>query len=96
VTTWFRQFVADPSWRHALVVAHGGVNRVLLAHALGGELALLSAFEQDPCCLNILDVDDAGRCLVRLVNHTPYATVKLGLELTTMERLYMEYKGRNG
>lgn len=84
--------LGDPAWRHLLVVAHGGVNRVLLTHALGLGLAGFGLFEQDPCCINLLDVDETGRWLVRLVNHTPYNAAKLGLHLTTMERLYQEYQ----
>ncbi|MEI4884129.1 histidine phosphatase family protein, partial [Klebsiella pneumoniae] len=30
-----RLLLADPSWRQLLLVAHGGVNRTILAHALG-------------------------------------------------------------
>src|SRR5262249_14239396 len=88
----FHGLVQDPSWRHMLLVAHGGVNRVILAHALGLDLAGFGALEQDPACINILDVDDAGRWLVRLVNYTPYNPAKNGLEMTTMERLYMQYR----
>lgn len=91
VRGWFQEILTEPGWRCLLVVAHGGVNRALLAAALESDLRIFSAFEQDPCCINILDVDDAQRCLVRLVNHTAYAPAKLGLELTTMERLYHDY-----
>jgi probable phosphoglycerate mutase len=92
----FQGVLAEPGWRRLLVVAHGGVNRVILAQALGAGLAGLGAVEQDAGCINILDVDDAGRWLVRLVNYTPYNTVKTGLELTTMERLYRQYCRRDG
>lgn len=88
----FGELLADRRWRHLLVVAHGGVNRILLAHALGLELSGFGVFEQDPGCLNILDVDPAGRWLIRLVNYTPYNPVKKGIELTTMERLYLQYR----
>ena len=87
----FLDLLADATWQHLLIVAHGGVNRVILAHALGRGLEGIGALEQDPGCLNILDVADDGRCLIRLVNHTPYNPVKTGLELTTMERLYQQY-----
>jgi probable phosphoglycerate mutase len=96
VLVCFRGLLADPHWRRLLIVAHGGVNRVLLTHHLEAGLSAFDTFEQDPGCLNILDVDAAGRCLVRLVNHTPYNPAKVGLELTTMERLYQEYKGLRG
>jgi probable phosphoglycerate mutase len=94
VTACFQKLLADPGWRSVLIVAHGGVNRVMLAHALGLGLAGIAALEQDPCCVNIIDVDGAGRFLVRLINHTPYNGAKHGLELTTMERLYLEYRRR--
>jgi probable phosphoglycerate mutase len=92
----FRALLAEPSWRHLLIVAHGGVNRVLLTEALGVGLRGFGALEQDPCCVNILDVDNGGRCLVRLVNYTPYNSTKVGMELTTMERLFQEYKRTSG
>ena len=37
-----------------------------------------------------------GRFVVRLVNHTCYNPSKRGLELTTMERLYQQFRGRSG
>jgi probable phosphoglycerate mutase len=92
VLACFRTLLADPSWRQLLIVAHGGVNRVLLTEALGVGLRGFAVLEQDPCCVNILDVDELGRCLVRLVNYTPYNSTKIGMDLTTMERLYEEYK----
>jgi probable phosphoglycerate mutase len=96
VLACFQELLADPAWRHLLIVAHGGVNRILLAHALGVGLGGFGSLEQDPGCLNILDVDEAGRWLVRLVNHTPYNPAKRGLELTTMESLYLQYRKRSG
>src|SRR6266516_2802496 len=50
--------LADRSWHHLLVVAHGGVNRVILLEALGGGLSSLDRIEQDPAALNILDLDE--------------------------------------
>jgi probable phosphoglycerate mutase len=85
--------LADPSWQHLLLVAHGGVNRAILGHALGLGLQAFGALEQDPGCINILDIDSAGRWLIRLMNYTPYNAAKKGMELTTMERLYLQYRG---
>jgi probable phosphoglycerate mutase len=96
VLACFRELLVDSSWRHLLMVAHGGVNRVLLAHALGLDIGGIGTLEQDPACINILDSDAAGRLLVRLVNHTPYNPAKVGLELTTMERLYLQYRQPDG
>lgn len=89
-----RELLAEPDWRHLLLVAHGGVNRAIVTHALGLDLRGFACFEQDPACINILDVDAAGRWLVRLLNYTPYNDAKRGLELTTMERLYEDYRRR--
>jgi len=87
--------LADGAWRHLLVVAHGVVNRVLLAHFLGAELRAAARLEQDPGCINLVDVDAEGRFLVRLINHTPLNPLKAGETHSTMERLYLQYlRGR--
>lgn len=83
--------VEDTRWRHLLIVAHGGVNRAILTHALGAELGSFGSLEQDACCLNILDVDERGNFLIRLLNHTPYNAPKIGMELTTMERIFLDF-----
>jgi len=86
----FAALLAGPGWRHLLIVAHGGVNRVLLGQALGLGLGGFVALEQDSGCVNILDVDATGRFVVRLVNHTPDDPSKRTWVLTTMERLYRQ------
>ena len=45
---------------NVLVVAHSGVNRTLLCHALGLDLAGLFSFGQDYCCLNVLLPETEG------------------------------------
>ncbi len=85
------QIRADPDWRHLLVVAHGGTNRAILSWALGSDLKGFGHMEQDPACLNIVDIDQHGTPLVRLLNFTPYNVVKHGWKYTTMERLFLEY-----
>lgn len=92
VLPWLDAFVADDTWQHALVVAHGGVNRALLTAVLGSGLAGFGRIEQDPACLNVIDFDEAGRGLVRLVNLTAYNLVHEGVFETTMERLFAEYQ----
>ena len=87
-----RVLLDDRDWQHLLLVAHGGVNRTILAHALGLDLQGFGVLEQDPGCINILDVDSAGRWLIRLVNYTPYNAAKRGMELTTMEQLFLQYR----
>lgn len=51
-----------------LVVAHGGVNRVILMDALGAPLANMFSIEQRYCCLNIIDYYADGNAVVKLVN----------------------------
>jgi probable phosphoglycerate mutase len=91
----FRELLADKTWGHLVIVAHGGVNRTIMAHALALDLGGFGAMEQDPGCINILDVDDQDRVLIRLVNYTPYNPIKRGLDLTTMEQLYLQYRPPN-
>ena len=91
--------VAEQSWDVMLLVLHGAVNRAILSHALTGERTFLGAFEQSPGCINVLDVDAAGRFIVRAVNYTPYDPTHIDApRLTTMEHLWQEYldaAGRN-
>ena len=88
----FRELVADPSWRHLLVVGHGGVNRVIVLELLGAGLAALGHIEQDPAGLTVLDLDGDGHAVVRLLNHTPYDPVKASLLETTMEKLFRDLR----
>lgn len=88
-----RQLVEDTTWRQLILVAHGGVNRVILAHALGADLACIGRLEQDPACLNIIDIDEEGRPLVRMVNYVPYDPAKKNITMTTMEKLFLDYVG---
>jgi probable phosphoglycerate mutase len=94
VLSGYRRLLNDVGWRQLLLVAHGGVNRVILCEALGIGLAGFGAIEQDAGCINIIDIDDHGRGLVRLINYTPLNPLKKGVDLTTMERLYLQYQGR--
>ena len=96
VVPCLQTLLAERGWRHLLIVAHGVVNRVLLSWVLHGGLAGLGALEQEAGCINLLDVDETGRCLVRTVNYTPANPLKAGVHLTTMEQLYLQYcRGRS-
>lgn len=78
----------------ALVVAHEGVNRLILSWACGAGLAAASAFEQDTCCVNVLDFDlasdgrDITRIIVKAVNITPYNWLKHGMSRTSLEAIF--------
>jgi broad specificity phosphatase PhoE len=86
----FTALVSDRSWRTLLIVAHGGVNRLLLNHVMNLPWQGTVGIEQDACCINIVDVDMDGarveRYLVRGINITGYNLAKRGIGLTDMER----------
>jgi probable phosphoglycerate mutase len=92
--------VAEPGWSRMLLVCHGGVNRVILAWALGTELRSAARLEQDSCCLNVIDVDrgdDDGRVLrrvVRAINLTAADPVKHERWLTSMEQTAQSFAQR--
>jgi probable phosphoglycerate mutase len=81
----------DRSWTELLLVCHGGVNRVILAWALGVGLRAASRMEQDSGCVNVIDVDQSPdgaviRTLVRALNATADNPVKLEKWFTSMEQ----------
>jgi len=53
------------------VVAHGGVNRVVLSDAMGLPLENFFRIEQDYGCLNVIDYFDDGCKVVKLLNGGP-------------------------
>lgn len=53
--------------RNILLVAHGGVNRVIICHVLGLALEHLARLDQAYACLNIIDFFD-GLPVLRLLN----------------------------
>ena len=97
--------IARPDWRTALVVAHEGVNRIALGWASRGGLASIASFEQDPCCVNVIDIDvvpdpkGSGvrieRAIVKAMNLTPYDYAKAGIPRTSLEHLFEVDFGRS-
>jgi probable phosphoglycerate mutase len=83
----WNDLLVQSDWRSALIVAHGVVNRLLLAHCLGAPLSSLGRIEQDACCLNLIEIDANSRPTVRLLNHTPWHVDKAHLRLSTFEKL---------
>jgi alpha-ribazole phosphatase len=51
-----------------LVIAHGGVNRVILLEAVGAPLTSMFRIEQDFGCLNIIDYYPDGNPVLKLLN----------------------------
>ena len=82
--------VFDATWRTLLIVAHGGVNRLLLNYVMNLPWQGAVSIEQDACCINVIDVDRGRdgpeRYLIRGVNITGYNLSKSGIVLTDMEK----------
>ena len=57
--------------RRVLVVAHGGLNRLLLTTFLGLPLERFLAIDQDFACVNVIDFVPGGFAIVRAINVTP-------------------------
>ena len=55
--------------KRILVIAHGGVNRIIIADALGLDINNIPRLEQNYACLNIIDYYKTGP-VVRLINET--------------------------
>lgn len=53
------------------VLAHGGVNRVILTEAMGLPIENFFRIEQDYGCLNVIDYFEDGPPVVKLVNGGP-------------------------
>jgi aminoglycoside phosphotransferase (APT) family kinase protein/broad specificity phosphatase PhoE len=82
----------DSSWKTVLLVLHGGVNRVILSHALTGSRTLLGGLSQAPACINALDVGDAERdWIVRHVNISAVDLLQPAIRHSTMEKLLTQY-----
>jgi probable phosphoglycerate mutase len=93
------RLLAEPGWHTALVVAHEGINRLILSWMTGNALSGVQAFEQDLACINVLDFDmvpredgtvgaEIARRLIKAVNLTPYNYVKHGMNLTSLEAIF--------
>jgi broad specificity phosphatase PhoE len=99
-TDAIKRLLAEPDWHTSLVVAHEGINRLILSWMTGNALKGVQAFEQDLACINILDFDlvpredgQAGtqiaRAIIKAVNITPYNFVKHGMNLTSLEAIFV-------
>jgi alpha-ribazole phosphatase len=63
-----REIVAAHRGQEVVVVAHGGVNRLILLDALGAPPERLFSVEQNYGCFNIIDYFADGISVVNLVN----------------------------
>lgn len=85
---------ARADWDCALVVAHGVVNAVWLSFiASGGGSDLLPAWQQNPACLNLIDLGAApGNDLLRAVNLNPLDWLQPADRASTMEHLLDQFR----
>lgn len=90
----FERLIGE-QWETALAVFHGGVNRILVSHALAGGRTYFGNFEQAPACINVLDLGSSSSSdtgwIVRTVNYIPYDPLHPA-RTTTMEHLWSELK----
>jgi probable phosphoglycerate mutase len=94
-----RKLLGAQGWRQILIVAHEGINRLILSWASGAGLVATSAFEQDTACINVIDFDvtpaeggladpEAIRVMIKALNLTPYNYLKHGMNLTSLESIF--------
>ena len=67
ITDCFEHILSENSGSDIAIVAHGGVNRIILCKALGLDIANIFNMHQDYGCLNIIDYFPDS-ILVRLIN----------------------------
>ncbi|MGB8364993.1 MAG: histidine phosphatase family protein [Rhizomicrobium sp.] len=94
-----QRVLREPDWKQILIVAHEGINRLVLSWVAGAGLAATKAFEQDTGCINVIDFDmvpseggapgpEIARALIKAVNLTPYNYLKHGMNLTSVEAIF--------
>jgi probable phosphoglycerate mutase len=75
-----------------LIVAHGGVNRVILGYALTQHTLMLSNLLQAPGCINVLDISAQPRdWIVRAVNLNPKNWLAPRSRVTTVEQMLEQF-----
>ncbi|WP_321969155.1 histidine phosphatase family protein [Paraburkholderia tropica] len=67
-----RELLATYEKDTIVLVAHDSVNRVILLHALDLPLSAYWRIEQDPCCLNVVDLRADGRATIKVINETAH------------------------
>ncbi len=102
VSTFFKKIVLQEDWSSLLIVAHDGVNRIILSTVasnfsadINQTLSLMGGFEQDTCCLNIIDIDVKDEEIkfsrIKAMNIMPDNPAKEGNYLSSMERIFKPY-----
>ena len=65
------------------IVAHGGVNRVIITSLLNLPVHFFTSIDQENACVNIIDVENE-RAMLRMLNYVPYDGVKKRIEVSTL------------
>ncbi len=91
VSNAIEAIVTDESWHNLAIVAHGGTNAAILGWVTGLGLEAFGMFDQETCCLNVIDFDTTPdgviRKTVRAVNVTSIDPVKSDRHAGDMELL---------
>lgn len=90
----FARLLADPNWKEALLVLHGGTNRAILSYCLAGGHdgrceTFIPGLHQTPACINLIDVGDVQQAdfVVRAVNLAALDLLQTKTRKTTLEEL---------
>ncbi len=81
---------SETDWECALVVLHGAVNRAILSYMLTGKRIFLGNLQQNPACLNIIDV--GKQWMVWAINVTPGDLIHSGSKETSIENILRQYR----
>lgn len=92
ISSAMEALLADPHWNSLAVFAHGGTNAAALGWVTGLGLEGFGLFDQETCCLNVIDfdVDESGKVLrkhLRGVNITASDPAKRDRHSGDMESL---------
>lgn len=99
----FERLRARRDWQCLLLVLHGGVNRALLSTLLAGRRAFFGPLEQQPACINVIDLGGHGEgevpsdpqdVVVRAINLAPTQWLHERERHTTMEKLLAQFLRR--
>ncbi|MBA3624729.1 MAG: histidine phosphatase family protein [Methylibium sp.] len=88
----FEALCARSDWQSMLLVLHGGLNRALISASLAGQRAFFGRLEQQPACINVLDIASTGETVVRSINLAPTQWLHERERYTTMEKLLAQYR----
>ncbi len=98
----FQGILSEGNWTNLLLVCHGGVNRAILNSLLGTGLKGYGFFEQDSCCLNVVDLDmdpEIGRIertIFRGINITASDPARVDSTHLSVERLALRQPDGTG